>query len=280
MLYLNGIVAGPDGALWVTEYAGTIYRVTTSGQITYFNVAVTGFGHPQGLLSGIAVGPDRALWFTEVDYAQGIQHIGRITISGNVIYYPVNATGSNFIGNITSGIDDTLWFVDGVFIGRMTTAGAVTLYPARPNNDLAKAPDGSIFFTAGNQIGRISLPPPNEPILTWQNNSSSDVVGWYVGGPGASVLENFQYIVAGTQVGGWRLAASADFNNDSVYDLIWQHIRQVRSSSGTWVGLRALNSRTGHLLAGPNPAGTWWLPRISIATACPIWSGRTQVPAK
>ncbi len=96
MLYLNGIVAGPDGALWVTEYVGTIYRVTTSGQITYFNVAVAGFGHPAGLLSGITVGPDRALWFTEADYPQGIQHVGRITTSGNVIYYAVNARGFPF----------------------------------------------------------------------------------------------------------------------------------------------------------------------------------------
>ena len=59
----NGITAGPDGALWFTETAGSkIGRITTTGAITEFPVPTPG---PLSL-GGITAGPDGALWFAEV----------------------------------------------------------------------------------------------------------------------------------------------------------------------------------------------------------------------
>src|SRR5512135_1737336 len=65
-----GIVAGPDGALWFTNYGNnSIGRITTAGAITsYTDPSIS---QP----NGIAAGPDGALWFTN----HGNNSIGRIT---------------------------------------------------------------------------------------------------------------------------------------------------------------------------------------------------------
>src|SRR5262249_20180804 len=58
-----GTVAGPDGALWFTEFGSSkIGRISTGGTITEFNVT-TGGSQPFSITNG----PDGALWFTEVN---------------------------------------------------------------------------------------------------------------------------------------------------------------------------------------------------------------------
>ena len=70
--FLTEITAGPDGALWFTEYsANRIGRITTAGVITEYTVP-TASSKPYG----IAVGPDGALWFTE----SNADKIGRIAL--------------------------------------------------------------------------------------------------------------------------------------------------------------------------------------------------------
>ncbi len=67
-----GITAGPDAALWFTEYpANQIGRITTAGVITEFPVSTASSGP-----SAIIAGPDGALWFNE----SGANKIGRITV--------------------------------------------------------------------------------------------------------------------------------------------------------------------------------------------------------
>src|SRR5436309_1017470 len=71
----QSIAAGPDGALWFTEFGGDkIGRITTAGAITEFQL--TAGSQPDG----IAAGPDGALWFTEF----GTDRIGRITTGGAI----------------------------------------------------------------------------------------------------------------------------------------------------------------------------------------------------
>lgn len=55
----SGLTSGPDGALWVDDYAGTVWRTTTSGTFLPVVIPLGGNG-PQG----IAVGPDGNLWVT------------------------------------------------------------------------------------------------------------------------------------------------------------------------------------------------------------------------
>src|SRR5947209_1342181 len=71
-----GIAAGPDGALWFTEFgADKIGRITTAGVVSEFAVPTAGASPFE-----IAAGPDGALWFTE--FSSG--NIGRITTAGVV----------------------------------------------------------------------------------------------------------------------------------------------------------------------------------------------------
>jgi sugar lactone lactonase YvrE len=72
----SGIVLGPDGNYWFTEYAVGIGRMTPAGAVTEFTVGITPGSRPLG----IAAGPDGNLWFTE--YQSG--KVGRITPAGSV----------------------------------------------------------------------------------------------------------------------------------------------------------------------------------------------------
>ncbi len=136
---LNGLVAGPDGALWVTApYANAIARVTTSG-------AARVFALPAGLsLPGaIARGPDGALWFT----ASGA--IGRLSVAGAATRYPVDTKLP--LTSIVWGPDGNLWFsfFDGR-IGRITPAGAMKVFAApvvaAPSGPLIGGCDGALYI--------------------------------------------------------------------------------------------------------------------------------------
>ncbi len=152
-----GIAAGPDGALWFTEYnpAGNkIGRITTAGVISEY-VIPTASSYP----SNITLGPDGALWFTE----QIANKIGRITTAGVISEFVVPTAGSAPF-DITAGPDGALWFIENAAskIGRITTAGTITEFPL-PNTgslpySITAGPDGALWFceAGGNKIGRIT----------------------------------------------------------------------------------------------------------------------------
>ncbi|MEO6888319.1 MAG: hypothetical protein ABI456_04160, partial [Ktedonobacteraceae bacterium] len=81
---LTGIVTGPDGNLWFTEFnVGKIGRITRHGVITEYLVP----SHSSGPSPcGITAGPDGNLWFTEF-YAD---MIGRITPDGAVTEFQLS----------------------------------------------------------------------------------------------------------------------------------------------------------------------------------------------
>ncbi|HUO29439.1 MAG TPA: hypothetical protein VMU80_09490 [Bryobacteraceae bacterium] len=123
---LNGIAAGPDGAIWFTEST------------------------PDSFPHGITAGPDGALWFTET-----AGRIGRITTSIGFIEFPVPTPGSEPLG-ITSAPDGALWFTEytGNKIARITTGGLVTEFPlpharAFPSG-ITTGFDGALWFTLWN----------------------------------------------------------------------------------------------------------------------------------
>ena len=150
----NGIVAGPDGALWFTNSGNSIGRITTAGVVT--NYTGTGISFP----TGITVGPDGALWFTN----RGNDSIGRITTAGLVTNYTDPSIDDPM--GIAAGPDGALWFTNALTggqdegsIGRITTAGVVTNYTGTGiivPTGIAAGPDGALWFTNNNSIGRIT----------------------------------------------------------------------------------------------------------------------------
>lgn len=165
------IATGPDGNLWFTETDGQrIGRITPEGAVTEF---------PAGVESrsprGIAAGPDGNIWFTTY---QGT--IVRMTAEGlttefsvrpSVIYPPYL-----WAERIVSGPDGNLWFVVPAlgahpgFVGRMSTAGEVTLFGLSSFSDpgdLAFGADGNLWFTLGHDgIGRMT-PTGDETVFPY-----------------------------------------------------------------------------------------------------------------
>ena len=192
----QGIVAGPDGALWFAERnlnaigrlkdgALTEYTLPSPGSAPFWvatgpdgNVWFTertsnriGLITPSGAITEYSVptassqpaeittGPDGALWFTE----QSGNRIGRITTGGQITEFPLPHASSGPFG-ITEGPDAAMWFTErsGNRIGRITTGGQITEFPiplsGRLPSDTATGSDGNLWFTepGGNAIGRMS----------------------------------------------------------------------------------------------------------------------------
>jgi len=190
----GGITAGPDGALWFTEFVGNkIGRMTTAGVVTEFPIPTANaspreiVAGPDGNLwfteedgnkigritiggvitefsasggpSGIAAGPDGAIWYTE---HQG-NRIVRISTSGLSLAFAVPTIGS-CPESITAGPDGNLWFTESCShkIGRLTVAGSFTEFSVPTadigNNGIVAGPDGNLWFTEGNadKVGRIT----------------------------------------------------------------------------------------------------------------------------
>lgn len=131
-----------------------------------FNINVTEYPTPTANAGpwDIVIGPDGALWFAETN----VNKIGRVTTAGLMTEYPLpppsgptcNAPSVCGPTLITSGPDGSLWFVTGYEIGRLTTNGAVTLFPASDVAGLAAGPDGALWFSSligtTAAIGRIT----------------------------------------------------------------------------------------------------------------------------
>ena len=102
--YPTGVVEGPDGNIWFTEYtasANQIGRMTPCGAVTEFPVPT-----PSTLFE-ITAGADGNLWFAE---GQG-NNVGRITPAGTITEFPVPTAGGVPYG-IASGPDGNIWFTE------------------------------------------------------------------------------------------------------------------------------------------------------------------------
>jgi streptogramin lyase len=152
------VVAGPDGALWFTEFAGDkIGRITTEGSIGEYPIPTPG-AQPDDM----TLGPDANLWFAET----AGNKIGRITRAGAISEFDGLAPGSQPTA-VAAGPDGDIWFTERALarptgkIGRMTAAGVlVAEYAAGITGHplvIAAGPDGKLWFTEspGNKIGRI-----------------------------------------------------------------------------------------------------------------------------
>jgi len=222
-----GITAGPDGAMWFTETrVSQIGRITSNGTVTEFTVPQPSFGGgpaidltrgsdgaiwfgvaanlgridtaghvsyfpagagPQG--QWIKSGPDGALWF-----AEQVNRIGRMTPSGQYsepyiadidsyfhglgfspdgsLWVTLSGSPPDFtnlrhislsgkllqefqlpdtLGAITAGPDGAMWFTTSNGIGRITASGTITFFAIPTANsgvyDLISGPDGALWFT-------------------------------------------------------------------------------------------------------------------------------------
>jgi len=150
---------GPGGTLWLAENQRPyLARVDPSGRLYPARLPV-GYSFPVSIVAG----PDGALWVA--DEGDGTGNLLRYPSSGSgaPIAYPLPAGAAPSV--LTVGPDHALWFTDRRLsaIGRMTTAGRVTIYPLSSKDAvpdyIAVGPDGALWFTElkAGKIGRIDL---------------------------------------------------------------------------------------------------------------------------
>jgi virginiamycin B lyase len=170
-------IASIAAALILAVVATTIYtqfaarrsaQPVTTTPVSAFSKVIK-LPNPVARIGRLVVAPDGSIWFTET-----ISHgnkIGRISPDGTLTEFPIpSADGAinSEAFDITLGPDGTLWFVffNG-FAGskfttsliRMTPDGAMTAFPLPPNvfvSLLLFGPDGALWFSKGNKLGRMT----------------------------------------------------------------------------------------------------------------------------
>jgi virginiamycin B lyase len=152
----NGIVAGSDGALWITEpifsrvlsrtSSAKLLRLTTSGTFTEFAIPGGASKSTTPNPGKVALGADGAVWFTD----SFERRIWRATTSGALSSF---AVGFGAPVAIAAGRDGALWFTANQ-LGRISTAGAVSSQAVQFGANggslgaIATASDGSLWFAA------------------------------------------------------------------------------------------------------------------------------------
>jgi virginiamycin B lyase len=105
-------------------------------------------------LGPIAPGPGAGATLIALD--GGGPFAARVTSAGAVTRIPLPRTVGTVRGLARAG-DGTHWFTSGDLVGRIGLDGAVGLYrvPATTTGGIAQGPDGAMWFTASRAIGRI-----------------------------------------------------------------------------------------------------------------------------
>src|SRR5580700_6765446 len=100
-------------------------------------------------------GPDGNIWFTVQEYSGGGE-IGTISNDGVFTQYQIPVTA--YPWDITSAPDGKLWFADtrNDVIGSCTTSGVITTYTAQANGGITSGPQGSVWFSGGSGIGKVT----------------------------------------------------------------------------------------------------------------------------
>lgn len=209
----TGIVVGPDKNLWVGDVGqSALFRITMLGKVKIFsgltaNVGGTAYTLDPGPL---VLGPDGRFWMTtnsQPSSTNGL--IAAVTTSGTASAFATVGEPSSS-SRMLVGPDGNLWTPLSTHIARITTAGAITLYPygtssnSGYSNDIAVGPDGDIWFTEryNGKVGKIKpgMTTVTEYTVPSTANGSCLIYGLANGGDGFLYAVGDNCIVNNTEV--------------------------------------------------------------------------------
>jgi virginiamycin B lyase len=147
------VVAGFDGAIWFTQDDDRLGRMSTTGELTSYDVGTT-------LGRGLAATSNGDIWFTSTGYQIGRFRPG----AGAVLFDLPHDASSSSPWRLAAGPDDNLWYTDGPCdrIGRLKPSGEVPEFDLPTEHAdptvICAAPDGTIWFTESGvcAIGRMT----------------------------------------------------------------------------------------------------------------------------
>jgi streptogramin lyase len=170
---------GPDGNMWIMETFGRrIFHMNTAGQIlNIFSLTEPDVPSCGLTCAGITAGPDGNMWFTQNEQ---FPQIGRITMAGQITYFPVQGKGA---GDIAWVHDGGIWFTDpgDRRIARISPSTGVITYFEPVGQDqffsvlraISSASDGNLYFTGikpdpvtgdAPGVGKIPLSVPEHAV--------------------------------------------------------------------------------------------------------------------
>jgi virginiamycin B lyase len=200
------IAAGPDGALWFTQYygegpvAGVLGRITTAGAATA--VRIPSASQPVALTSG----PDGALWYAARAPRPAPARLGRVAAEGvTEVQLPAGEYGAD---GVVTGPDHALWFTADDRIGRMVPGAAPQFFNvkgARFLDRIVVGPDGALWFTDFERpvIGRITTAGVSQIFRIRGLTDSIDEIA--AGTDGAVWFTSFEKGVVGRITSGGRV---------------------------------------------------------------------------
>jgi streptogramin lyase len=146
------LTLGADGAMWLTEpVASRIVRITWDGGVTAFPI-------PGLEPSSIVTGPDGNLWFTATGVQPGEDRVGRLTPSGQLATFELNAGDLPPGNGIAVGPDGNLWVATFGPLARVGIDGHIDYLRAGGGGSVSVATgaDGNIWYTTFRWVGRMS----------------------------------------------------------------------------------------------------------------------------
>lgn len=182
----NGIVEGPDGAMWFTTqnpgdtlcygfYATAIGRITANGTMKLYYTSPKNTGHGYSPSGYITAGADGALYFPSSDPSSHLV-VGRVTTGGSISFSGEVTCKSSVLctpntAGIVEGPDGKIWiseYYDGVVIRYSGGSEGFSVFqvpgdtggnsnPYGPRS-LTSGPDGALWFATytADDLGRVS----------------------------------------------------------------------------------------------------------------------------
>ena len=158
-LHVDSLTAGPDNALWFGEGGyDALDRFDLTTQAITMHLVRPLFG---GTPTIVIAGPDQRLYFSAFLMLLSSDTAGNMT----TIYSPVNGIG---YVSLAFAADASLWFAGAAAqngkpqFGRIAGGAEVTITGTTAQSgipsvidSLAAGPDGALYYTRGNAVGRM-----------------------------------------------------------------------------------------------------------------------------
>jgi streptogramin lyase len=168
-----GIVAGPDGNMWLTSTDAGLVRVDPQGHRTSLPLTYErGRTEHRFLPAAIALGADRKFYMTGcVDVPTNCAVIGVATTEGAIAVYPTPSGESPRYNGLGRGPDGSVWFAEPGHVAKITVAGHIVEYPY-PSGEktnvlsgIASGADGHVWFTEVDRIAAANIDPASGVIV-------------------------------------------------------------------------------------------------------------------
>lgn len=162
-----GIAAGPDGAMWLSDFWHGLVRIDTTGHRQVIPLVYTAGGRKHVFLpAAIALGADGRFYLTGcVDNPTRCSVVAVAGLDGSVHVLSTPSGDSPRYNGIGEGPDGNVWFAERGHVARITPTGAITEYAyasGEATNQLsgiAAGTDGNVWFTEVDQISAGKIDP-------------------------------------------------------------------------------------------------------------------------